>query len=362
LIWLDKIRAALAGRRLTWLVTGSAGFIGSHLLEALLRLEQRVVSLDDFSTGSRANLGEVEQAVGQQGWKRHRFIEGSIEEIETCRAACREVDIVLHQAARGSVPRSISEPLGAHAANATGFVNLLVAAREAEVQRLVYASSSSVYGDHPALPKVETLVGRPLSPYAATKAANELYADAFARCYGMKIIGTRYFNVFGPRQDPEGPYAAVIPRWVRSMLLGQTVEINGDGCTTRDFCFVANAVQANLLAALTQSRAAVGQIYNVAVGESTSLNELLEMLRSLLAGTGLAVPPVKAVYRAFREGDIRHSRADITRARQLLGYKPTHTVMAGLREALAWYVGRFTSSAAVLCAPPQHRTSRTETS
>ncbi len=304
----------------------------------------------------------MKQAVGHQNWKRHRFIEGSIEEIETCRAACREVDIVLHQAARGSVPRSISEPLGAHAANVTGFVNMLVAAREAQVQRFVYASSSSAYGDHPGLPKVESMTGRPSSPYAATKIANELYADAFTRCYGMQITGTRYFNVFGPRQDPEGPYAAVIPRWIRAILLGRAVEINGDGSTTRDFCFVENAVQANLLAALTESRAAVNQIYNVAVGESTSLNELLEMLRSLFDGSRLAATPVKAVYRAFREGDIRHSSADITRARELLGYEPTHTVMSGLREGLAWYLRRLTSSPAVLSARPQHRASRAETS
>ena len=339
----DGIRDALAGKCLTWLVTGSAGFIGSHLVETLLGLNQQVAGLDNFSTGHRENLRQIEDAVGPQAWKRHRFIEGSVADLETCREACRRADIVLHQAALGSVPRSIADPLATHAANVTGFANLLVAARDAKAKRFVYASSSSAYGDHEGLPKVEDVTGRPLSPYAASKSTNELYADVFARCYGVEVVGLRYFNVFGPRQDPEGAYAAVIPRWIRAMLLGEAVEINGDGETTRDFCFVANAVQANLLAALTGNPQAVNQVYNVAVGESTSLNQLFEILRSLLVHT----PAIRRVHRPFREGDVRHSRADISLARRLLGYEPTHTLSSGLCEALPWYVRRFSAAAAV---------------
>jgi UDP-N-acetylglucosamine 4-epimerase len=347
LSWLDKVRDAIAGKTLTWVVTGSAGFIGSHLLETLLRLKQQVVSLDDFSSGYRENLGQVEQAVGAEAWKRHRFIEGNIEHLDTCRAACRNADIILHQAARGSVPRSIADPLATHAVNVTGFVNMLLAAHDAKAQRFVYASSSSTYGDHEALPKVENIIGRPLSPYAVSKLANELYAEVFARCYGMQTMGLRYFNVFGPRQDPEGAYAAVIPRWVRAMLVGEAVEINGDGETTRDFCFIDNAIQANLFAALTKHPLALNRVYNVAVGESTSLNELFDMLRSLLSDARSSLASVQLVYRPFREGDVRHSCADITRARQLLGYEPSHTVLRGLREALAWYVSRFGATAAL---------------
>jgi UDP-N-acetylglucosamine 4-epimerase len=325
----------------TWLVTGSAGFIGSHLVEVLLRRGEKVVSLDNFATGHWRNLEEVEQAVGAQAWRRHRFIEASIVDRNACHAACRGVDIVLHQAALGSVPRSIADPIATHETNVTGFVNMLVAARDAKVQRFVYASSSATYGDHEALPKVEHATGGPLSPYAASKCANELYADAFGRCYGMQTIGMRYFNVFGPRQDPEGAYAAVIPRWVRAMLTGEAVEVNGDGDTSRDFCYIANVVQANLLAALTEHPRAVNQAYNIAVGENTSLNRLLEILRSLLE---LDVQPV---YRPFRAGDVRHSRADISLARNLLGYEPTHTLATGLKEALPWYVNRFAEALAL---------------
>lgn len=347
----DEVRAGLAGSELTWLVTGSAGFIGSHLVEALLRLDQKVVGLDDFSTGSRENLRQVEQAVGPDAWKRHRFIEGSIVQPEACRAACRDADIVLHQAALGSVPRSIADPAATHAANVTGFVNMLVAARDARPRRFVYASSSSTYGDHEALPKVENVIGRPLSPYAASKCADELYADAFARCYGIETVGLRYFNVFGARQDPAGAYAAVIPRWVRSMLVDEPVQINGDGETTRDFCFVANAVQANLLAALTGDPQALNRAYNVAVGESTSLNRLFEILRSLLGAQRPSLRAMRPAYGPFRDGDVRHSRADITLARRLLGYEPSHTLSSGLREALPWYVSRFSGTATFASAP-----------
>ncbi len=324
----------LGGRTLNWVVTGSAGFIGSHLLEALLRLEQRVVSVDNFSTGKRDNLREVEQAVGAEAWRRHRFIEGSIADAAVCQAACRGADLVLHEAALGSVPRSIADPLATHQANVNGFVNMLVAARDAQA-RFVYASSSSTYGDHPALPKVEDVIGGALSPYAVSKHTNELYAGVFARCYGMETAGMRYFNVFGPRQDPEGAYAAVIPRWIRALLVGDPVEIHGDGETTRDFCYVANVVQANLRAALTDNPAALSQVYNIAVGHSTSLNQLFALLRELLGGHS------SPVHRAFRDGDVRHSLADIGRARELLGYEPTHTLESGLREALSWYIQKF---------------------
>jgi UDP-N-acetylglucosamine 4-epimerase len=332
----DRVRAQ--PRR--WLVTGSAGFIGSHLLESLLALGQQVVSLDNFATGHRRNLDEVQERVGTEAWARHRFIEGDITNLATCQAACDGAEFVLHQAALGSVPRSLAEPLATHAANATGFLNMLVAARDAKAARFVYAASSSTYGDHPALPKVEDVIGRPLSPYAVTKFVNELYADVFARSYGMRGVGLRYFNVFGARQDPDGPYAAVIPLWVRSMLRGQPCVINGDGLTSRDFCHVANAVQANLLAALAEG-GALDQVYNVAVGGRTTLLDLHREIGAALQAVrpGLAVAPPQ--HRDFRAGDVRHSQADIGKAQRLLGYAPTHDVRAGLREAIAWYVQRF---------------------
>jgi UDP-N-acetylglucosamine 4-epimerase len=287
----------------------------------------------------------VEERVGA-AWRRHRFIEGSIADPHTCRAACRNVDIVLHQAALGSVPRSIADPLATHTANVTGFVNMLVAARDAKA-RFIYASSSATYGDHPALPKSEPAIGGALSPYAVSKHANELYAGVFARCYGMETVGMRYFNVFGPRQDPEGAYAAVIPRWVRAMLAGEPIEINGDGETTRDFCYVANAVQANLRAALIDEPRALNRVYNVAVGERTSLNRLLGILRDLLAERRPDLRIVEPVHRPFRDGDVRHSLADISLASELLWYAPTHTLTSGLREALSWYMDRFAGTAAV---------------
>jgi UDP-N-acetylglucosamine/UDP-N-acetylgalactosamine 4-epimerase len=336
----SALAATIAGLRahpLRWLVTGSAGFIGSHLVETLLRLDQHVVSLDNFSTGHRANLDEVEAAVGSDAWRRHRFIEADIIDAQACRAACRSADVVLHEAALGSVPRSIEDPLATHAANATGFLNLLVAARDAGVKRVIYAASSSTYGDHPGLPKVEEEIGRPLSPYAVTKYVNELYADVFGRCYGMTTIGLRYFNVFGPRQDPDGAYAAVIPRWAAAMLHGAPITIFGDGETTRDFCYVANVVQANLLAATTDNDAALGQIYNVAVGGRLSLNELYAILRDLTIARHCDVRVAPPIYEDFRPGDVRHSQADIEKAKRLLGYEPTHDVQSGLAESLSWY-------------------------
>ena len=329
----------------TWLITGVAGFIGSNLLERLLRLDQKVTGLDNLSTGHLQNLESVRALVTPEQWARFHFIEGKICDLTTCTAAVQGVDCVLHQAALGSVPRSLLEPIETHETNVNGFLNMLVAARDAHVSRFVYASSSSVYGDDPGLPKVEDQIGKLLSPYAATKYFNEVYADLFSRCYGMQTVGLRYFNVFGARQDPEGSYAAVIPRWVRAMLLGDPVEINGDGETTRDFCYVANAVQANVLAALTDNPQALDKIYNVAVGESTSLNQLFEMLKSTLGAERASLHAIRPVHRPFREGDVRHSLADIGLARRLLGYEPTHSLSSGLGEALPWYVRRFGESA-----------------
>lgn len=320
-----------------WLVTGVAGFIGSHLLETLLQNGQQVVGLDNFATGHRHNLDWVQAAVSPAEWARFRFVEGDIRDATACGQACAGVDFVLHQAALGSVPRSINDPLTTNAANITGFLNMLVAARDAKVRRFVYAASSSTYGDHPGLPKVEHLIGKPLSPYAVTKYVNELYADVFARCYGMESVGLRYFNVFGPRQDPEGAYAAVIPKWAAAILRGETVYINGDGETSRDFCFVANAVQANLLAATTANAEAVNQVYNVAVGDQTSLNQLYQLLAERLKARRPALCPGEPVHRDFRSGDVRHSRADIGKARERLGYEPTHRIGDGLDVATDWY-------------------------
>jgi UDP-N-acetylglucosamine/UDP-N-acetylgalactosamine 4-epimerase len=326
----------------TWLVTGVAGFIGSNLLETLLKLEQRVVGLDNFATGHRHNLDEVQRLVSPEQWARFRFIEGDIRDLEHCRQAMRwdstrGVDHVLHQAALGSVPRSIADPIATNAANVTGFLNMLVAARDAQVKSFTYAASSSTYGDHPGLPKVEHLIGKPLSPYAVTKYVNELYADVFARTYGFRTIGLRYFNVFGPRQDPNGAYAAVIPKWTASLLRGDTVFINGDGETSRDFCFIANAVQANLLAATTEQAQALDEVYNVAVGERTSLNDLFRLIRDGLAQRQPRLAGVEPSYRDFRAGDVRHSLADVGKAGKLLGYAPSHTLAQGLGAALPWY-------------------------
>ena len=334
---LASVAAKLRERPLRWLVTGSAGFIGSHLVEALLGLDQRVVGLDNFSTGYRRNLDEVEASVGMARWRRHRFVEADIADPGACREACRDIDIVLHEAALGSVPRSIEDPLRTHSANATGFLNLLVAARDAGVSRFVYAASSSTYGDHPALPKVEDAIGAPLSPYAVTKYLNELYAGVFGRCYGMETIGLRYFNVFGARQDPDGAYAAVIPRFAAAMLAGLPITINGDGETTRDFCYVDNVVQANLLAATVDDPAAVGEVYNVAVGARMSLNELHATLRELILARHPTLSIREPRYGDFRAGDVRHSEADIGKARRLLGYRPLWDARRGLGAALPWY-------------------------
>jgi UDP-N-acetylglucosamine 4-epimerase len=335
----DDLKNDLAAQPRTWLVTGAAGFIGCNLVEALLMLDQNVVGLDNFSTGYEKNLAQVQASVGAERWARFSLKRGDIRDLITCHTVCRDVDYVLHQAALGSVPRSIEDPLLTHASNNTGFINMLVAARDAKVKRFVYAASSSTYGDHPGLPKVEDVIGKPLSPYAVTKYVNELYADVFGRCYGTQSIGLRYFNIFGRRQDPEGAYAAVIPKWVASMIKNQPVYVNGDGETSRDFCYIDNVIQANLLAATTGNPDAVNQVYNIAVGERTSLNQLYEAIRVNLLPRFPHLADAKPVYREFRAGDVRHSLADVSKARSLLGYAPTHRLGEGLAEAMDWYVG-----------------------
>jgi UDP-N-acetylglucosamine 4-epimerase len=338
---MSKYQAAqqhLRDHQYHWLVTGVAGFIGSNLLEALLRLNQKVTGLDNFSTGYRHNLEQVEELVGPEAWRNFTFIEGDIRRLDDCASACNKVDFVLHEAALGSVPRSIEDPILTHENNISGFLNMLVASRDASVKRFVYAASSSTYGDHPGLPKVESVIGKPLSPYAVTKYVNELYADVFARCYGTSSIGLRYFNIFGPRQDPNGAYAAVIPQWVSALIKNQTLYINGDGETSRDFCFIDNVVQANLLAALADSPEAVNQVYNVALNERTSLNQLYDMMHSLLLKQFPHLQEHRPQYVNFREGDVRHSQADISKAGKLLGFEPTHRIDEGLKQAMDWYV------------------------
>lgn len=322
----------------TWLITGVAGFIGSNLLETLLKLDQRVVGLDNFSTGFQHNLDEVRSSVGAEQWRRFTFIAGDIRNPETCGQACAGVDYVLHQAALGSVPRSIEDPITTNENNISGFLNMLVAARDAGVLRFVYAASSSTYGDHPGLPKVEDRIGKPLSPYAVTKYVNELYTDVFARAYNFRTIGLRYFNIFGRRQDPNGAYAAVIPKWFAALIANETVFINGDGETSRDFCYIDNCVQANILAATVGEEAATNQVYNVAFGERTTLNELYQLIRERVAPANPTAAEAQPQYRDFRAGDVRHSLADISKAKELLGYIPLYSIKNGLDRAAEWYL------------------------
>lgn len=322
----------------TWLITGVAGFIGSNLLEQLLLLDQTVVGLDNFATGYQDNLVAVKGLVAQEQWQRFRFVEGDISRLEDCQAACVGVDYVLHQAALGSIPRSIANPLATNATNINGFLNMLVAARDAAVESFTYAASSSTYGDHPALPKVEENIGKPLSPYAVTKYVNELYADVFAKVYGFNCIGLRYFNVFGKWQNPNGAYAAVIPKWISAMVSDEAIYINGDGETSRDFCFVDNIVQANILAATSDDEAVKNQVYNVAVGERTTLNQLFAMIKGVLHNNGVGYDKMP-VYRDFRIGDIRHSQADVSKIKRAMSYVPKYTIKAGLDKAMPWYVG-----------------------
>jgi UDP-N-acetylglucosamine 4-epimerase len=330
----------------TWLITGVAGFIGSNLLETLLKLNQTVIGLDNFSSGHQHNLDDVHSLVSPEQWAKFTFIQGDIRDLATCHKASTNVDYVLHQAALGSVPRSIEDPITTNQNNIDGFLNMLVAARDASVSRFVYAASSSTYGDHPGLPKQEDRIGRPLSPYAVTKYVNELYADVFARTYNLSPIGLRYFNIFGRRQDPNGAYAAVMPKWFAAMLAGDAVFINGDGKTSRDFCYIDNCVQANILAALADHPDAGNQVYNVAFGERTALNELFVMIRDRVQALRKDLDVADAVYRDFRPGDVRHSLADIGKAGELLGYGPKYSVREGLDEAAAWYVEWLTKQGA----------------
>ena len=315
-----------------------AGFIGSNLLETLLNLNQTVVGLDNFATGYQKNLDEVETLVKPEQWSRFSFIEGDIRSLADCQRSCCGVDLVLHQAALGSVPRSIDDPITSNGTNIDGFLNMLVASRDAKVERFVYAASSSTYGDYPDLPKVEGKIGKPLSPYAVTKVVNELYADVFGKTYALKSMGLRYFNVFGRRQDPGGAYAAVVPKWASALIANEEVFINGDGETSRDFCYIDNAVQANILAAIADSPEAINQVYNVAVGERTTLNELYAELHSQLLAHYPHIKEANPTYRGFRSGDVRHSLADISKSTRLLGYEPTHKIKEGLEEAVNWYI------------------------
>jgi UDP-N-acetylglucosamine 4-epimerase len=337
----QQVCANLQNQAKTWLVTGVAGFIGSNLLETLLKLDQTVVGLDNFATGHQYNLDQVQALVSPEQWAKFKFIEGDIRKLEDCQTACAGVDYVLHEAALGSVPRSIADPITTNDTNISGFLNMLTAARDAQVSSFTYAASSSTYGDHPALPKVEENIGKPLSPYAVTKYVNELYADVFARSYGFKAIGLRYFNVFGQRQDPNGAYAAVIPKWTAAMIAGEDVFINGDGETSRDFCFIDNTVQANILAATTADDAAKNQVYNVAVGDRTTLNDLYRAIQVALAENNVSYQK-DAVYREFRAGDVRHSQASIAKIQQHLGYAPQFKIDEGIQLAMRWYVNNLT--------------------
>jgi UDP-N-acetylglucosamine 4-epimerase len=336
----DEVKKQLIQTPKTWLVTGVAGFIGSNLLETLLLLNQKVIGLDNFATGHQHNLDEVQSEVSSKQWHNFTFIEGDIRNFEDCQKALTidntAIDYILHQAALGSVPRSIADPILTNSANITGFVNMLTAAKDAKVTTFVYAASSSTYGDHPALPKVEENIGKPLSPYAVTKYVNELYADVFNKTYGLNTTGLRYFNVFGKRQDPDGAYAAVIPKWTAAMIENQDLFINGDGETSRDFCFVENAVQANILAA-TADEEGKNQVFNVALGDRTTLNELFSSLVSALSINEVSYCK-QAIYQDFRAGDVRHSQADISKAKSLIGYQPEFRIQQGINKAMPWYI------------------------
>lgn len=352
MIAYTELQTRLQAETQTWLITGVAGFIGSNLLETLLKLNQRVVGLDNFATGHQCNLEEVRTLVTPAQWARFSFINGDICNLTDCQKAVSGVDYVLHQAALGSVPRSVADPITTNTTNISGFLNMLVAARDAKVKRFVYAASSSTYGDHPSLPKVEDTIGKPLNPYAVTKYVNELYADVFFKTYGLQSIGLRYFNVFGPRQDPNGAYAAVIPKWISSLIKGESIYINGDGETSRDFCFIANVVQANLLAATVRNpvianegrqlvpSSPTNQVYNIAFGNRTTLNELYAQLKTNLLPLYPHLQGAKPIYRDFRAGDIRHSLADISKAAARLGYAPTQCIGKGLILAMPWYIAQ----------------------
>lgn len=334
----QEVQKTLKSDPKIWVITGVAGFIGSNLLEALLKLDQVVIGLDNFSTGYNNNLVDVEMLVSKSQWKKFSFIEGDILNPETCKTVCKSADYILHQAALGSVPRSIDDPYNSNNSNITGFLNMLIAAKDSYVQRFVYAASSSTYGDHPDLPKIEENIGKPLSPYAVTKLVNELYANVFADTYNFHSIGLRYFNIFGKRQDVNSAYAAVIPKWIGAMLDNKTIEINGDGKTSRDFTFIENVIQANILAAVATHEDAIGQVYNIAAGERTSLLRLYDHITENLKSLHNTLPISKPNFLDFRPGDVRHSLADISKASQLLGYEPTHNVAQGIEETVSWHL------------------------
>lgn len=332
-----EVKNELVASPKKWLVTGVAGFIGSNLLETLLKCDQEVKGLDNFSTGHQHNFDQVEKLVTPDQWARFTFIEGDIRNDEDCQQACQGVDYVLHQAALGSVPRSLEDPQLTNANNLTGYLNMLVAARDQQVKKFVYAASSSTYGDHPGLPKVEDKIGKPLSPYAVTKFVNELYADVFNRCYDLQPVGLRYFNIFGRRQDPNGAYAAVIPKWFAGLMAGEEIFINGDGTTSRDFCYIDNCVQANIMAATATKAEAANQVYNIAFGERTTLTELFHLIQERVKALAPSHKEVEATYRNFRAGDVKHSLADISKANELIDYQPEFSVLQGLDEAAQWY-------------------------
>lgn len=352
----NDLQQTLKSHPKTWLVTGVAGFIGSHLAIALLELGQKVVGLDNYATGHRHNVDAVRNTAAAAN-TRFQFIKGDIRDLVDCKRAAEGVDYVLHEAALGSVPRSLADPITTNAANIDGFVNMLVASRDAGVERFVYAASSSTYGDHEALPKVEGTIGRPLSPYAVTKYVNELYADVFARAYGLQSIGLRYFNVFGPRQDPQGAYAAVIPRWYQALLKGEACAINGDGSTSRDFCYIDNVVQANLLAATTEQEDAINEVFNVAVGDRTTLKQLYVLMRDNIAREHPEVAAREPEYREFRDGDVRHSQASIDKARKRLDYAPAVNITAGLEKTAAWFLKQHADNS----SPATSTSAKTET-
>ncbi len=332
----QMVKEQLIAAPKTWLVTGAAGFIGSNLVEALLKLDQNVVGLDNFATGYQHNLDEIKTLVSEQQWRNFSFIEGDIRILEDCQNAVKGVDYVLHEAALGSVPRSLNNPINTNDTNISGFLNMLVASRDEKVESFTYAASSSTYGDHPALPKVEENIGKPLSPYAVTKLVNEIYADVFKRSYDFNSTGLRYFNAFGKRQDPNGAYAAVIPCWTSAMLNNSDVYINGDGETSRDFCFIENVIQMNILAA-TAPVEAQNTIYNVAVGDRTTLNQLFDYLKTALTNNDKEVR-IEPIYREFRKGDVRHSQADVSKAKKMLEYEPEFTIGSGIEKAIPWYI------------------------
>lgn len=337
---MNDILNAIKSNTNAWLVTGAAGFIGSHLVEELLRANQKVVGLDNFSTGFKQNLDKIESAVSSSQWKNFCFIEADIADLAACQYACENVDYILHQAALASVPASMDDPIKAHDVNVTGFINILTAARDQGVRRVVYASSSAVYGEGKELPKTEEKISDPISPYAANKYMNEVYAKTFSHCFGLETVGLRYFNVFGPRQDPNGAYAAVIPKWLEAMLQKKPAYIYGDGESTRDFIFVKDVVRANLLAALTDAPGALNQAYNIGLGNQITLNQLFNLLSELLS-EHLHTQQVRAPrYEVAREGDIRHSYANVRKTKELLEFSPKFSLKEGLRENIKWYADK----------------------